>query len=173
MPTVAALTRALSKFVADTQGPLHEKGSARNTLGRNAMTTTPNPQPIPGLAVLAALGVALAAICGVTVFYWRHDHVGRGETTPASQTASAPSAGAAPAMDKDGRFLWRLAAEGLQLERANEDAINDARRVCSRLERGESQQQIVDDIVRGSPGMSVDTAADFADTAIDVYCPQG
>ena len=38
---------------------------------------------------------------------------------------------------------------------------------------GESKEQVVQDILQGSPGMSVDTATDFADTAIDVYCPDG
>jgi Protein of unknown function (DUF732) len=135
------------------------------------MTNTPNPQPIPGRAVLGALGVAIGAISGVSVFYWKHDHVGPGESTRASQAASAPPA-VAPAMDKDGRFLWQLATQGLQLSQARDDAINDARRICSRLERGESEQQIVGDIVGGSPGMSIDTATNFAETAIDVYCPQ-
>jgi hypothetical protein len=149
------------------------KASARNTLGHSAMTTTPNPQPIPGVAVLGPLGVAVVAVSGVSVFYWRRDHVRPTESTSVSQAASAPPAGASPAMDKDGRFLWRLATEGLELSRARDVAINDARRVCSRLERGESERQIIRDIVRGTPGMSMGTATDFAETAIDVYCPQG
>jgi Protein of unknown function (DUF732) len=152
--------------------PRHTKASAPNTLDESAMTTTPNPQPIPGLAVFAALGVAIGAISGVSVFYWKHDHVGPGQSTPVSQAASGPPAVTPSAMDKDGRFLWQLATQGLELERARDVAINDARRVCSRLERGESEQQIVQDIVRGS-GMSMDTATSFAETAIDVYCPEG
>ncbi|EUA68542.1 hypothetical protein I553_1730, partial [Mycobacterium xenopi 4042] len=74
-------------------------------------------------------------------------------------------------LDRDGRFLFLLTAQGLQLSAARDVAINDAHRVCSRLERGETEQQIVQDIVDGSPGMSMDTAAAFADTAISVYCP--
>jgi hypothetical protein len=93
------------------------KVSARNTLGHSAMTTTPNPQPIPGVALLGALGVAVVAVSGVSVFYWRHDHVRPTESTSVSQAASAPPAGASPAMDKDGRFLWRLATEGLERDR--------------------------------------------------------
>jgi hypothetical protein len=38
---------------------------------------------------------------------------------------------------------------------------------------GESKDQIIQDVLQGSPGMSVDTATDFASTAIDVYCPDG
>jgi hypothetical protein len=38
---------------------------------------------------------------------------------------------------------------------------------------GESQEQVIQDILQGSPGMSVDTATDFAETSIDIYCPDG
>jgi Protein of unknown function (DUF732) len=38
---------------------------------------------------------------------------------------------------------------------------------------GESKDQVFQDILRGAQGMSVDTATDFAETAIDVYCPDG
>lgn len=37
----------------------------------------------------------------------------------------------------------------------------------------ESQQEIIQDILQGSPGMSLDTASTFADTAISVFCPDG
>ena len=52
-------------------------------------------------------------------------------------------------------------------------AINDARRICARYAGGESEQQIIQDMLQGSPGMSLDTASGFADTAISVYCPGG
>lgn len=45
--------------------------------------------------------------------------------------------------------------------------------VCARYGGGESEQQIIQDILAGSPGMSLDTASTFADTAISVYCPDG
>jgi Protein of unknown function (DUF732) len=38
---------------------------------------------------------------------------------------------------------------------------------------GESKDEIIQNILRGSPGMSVGTATDFAETAIDGYCPDG
>jgi hypothetical protein len=44
---------------------------------------------------------------------------------------------------------------------------------CGRLVGGESNDQVFQDILQGSPGMSVDTATDVAETAIDVYCPDG
>jgi hypothetical protein len=76
-------------------------------------------------------------------------------------------------MDRNGQFLWRLSAQGLQLRRTNDAAINDARRVCTRYASGESEQQIIQDRLAGSPGMSLNTASGFADTAISVYCPDG
>jgi hypothetical protein len=44
-------------------------------------------------------------------------------------------------------FLWRLATEGLQLERRK--------------------------MLQGSPGMSLNATTGFADTSISVYCPDG
>ncbi|MGB8205999.1 MAG: DUF732 domain-containing protein [Mycobacterium sp.] len=75
--------------------------------------------------------------------------------------------------DRDGQFLWRIAVQGLQMRRSNDAAINDARRVCTRYAGGESEQQIIQDMLAGSPGMSLNTASTFADTAISVYCPDG
>ena len=125
--------------------------------------------------MLAGLAVAVAAIAGVSVFYWKHEHVVPRETAPVTQAESAPPVDAPPtkSQDKDGRFLFMLTTQGLQVSGAREVAISDAHRVCSRLERGESEQQIVQDIFAGSHGMSTDTATSFADAAISVYCPQG
>jgi len=75
--------------------------------------------------------------------------------------------------DRNGQFLSRLSADGLQLRRTNDAAINDARRVCTRYASGESEQEIIQDMLAGSPGMSLNTASRFADTAISVYCPDG
>lgn len=131
------------------------------------MTTPSKPPPISGLAVLVAVSAAVIAIAGVLVFYSRHGDVPHSESTPAARpTSSSPSA-----LDKDGRFLWLLEARGLELSQTNDDAINDARQVCSRLERGESEEQIVQDIVEGSPELSVDDATAFAEISIGVYCP--
>jgi Protein of unknown function (DUF732) len=76
-------------------------------------------------------------------------------------------------MDRNGQFLWRLSTQGLQLRRSNDAAINDARRVCTRYAGGESEQEIIQDMLQGSPGMSLNTASSFADTAISVYYPDG
>jgi hypothetical protein len=134
----------------------------------STMTTTHNPSPIPGLAVLAALVVALVAVAAVTVFYWERDRVVPRHPRSDVQAASA----SAKPENKDAQFLFLLTAQGLQPSGAGNATINDAHRICSRLERGESEQQIVEDIVRGSRDMSNDTASTFAETAIAVYCQQ-
>ena len=70
-------------------------------------------------------------------------------------------------------MLWDSVAQGLQLRRTNDAAINDARRVCTPYASRESEQQIIQDMLAGSPGMSLNTASGFADGAISVYCPDG
>jgi uncharacterized protein DUF732 len=140
------------------------------------MTATPpqNPQPVPVVAVLAALLFVGAAIAGVVVFERKPDLFRSKETTSASQQGSAAVADPKPDhMDKDGQFLWRLSTQGLRLRRSKDAAINDARRICARYAGGESEQRIIQDMLQGSPGMSLDTASGFADTAISVYCPGG
>lgn len=142
------------------------------------MTTTPppNPQPLPSLALIGGLIVAIGAITAVFVLGRTKHDVFRSDdpAPPASQAASALAADpSSQPKDRDGRFLWRIAVQGLQLRRSNDAVINDARRVCARYGGGESEQQIIQDILSGSPGMSLDTASTFADTANSVYCPDG
>lgn len=139
-------------------------------------TTQKNPPSIPGTAMLAGLVVAVVAVVGVSVFYWKHDLVVPRSTAPVTQAESAPPVDAPPTKvldNTDGRFLFLLSSQGLHVSGARELAISDAHRVCSRLARGETEQQIVQDIFAGSPGMSTDTATSFADAAMSVYCPQG
>jgi Protein of unknown function (DUF732) len=140
------------------------------------MTAPPqNPRPLPSLALLAGLIVAVGAIVAVFVLgRTKHDPFQSKESSSAPQTSSALAADPPRgAMDRDGQFLWRLSTQGLQLQRSNDAAISDARHVCGRFVGGESKDQIIQDILQGSPGMSVDTATEFAGTAIDVYCPDG
>jgi len=140
------------------------------------MTATPpqNPQPIPALAMVAALVFVVAAIAAVVVYDRKPELFRSQETTSASQHGSGSAADPPPDhMDRDGQFLWRLSTEGLRLRRSKDAAINDARRTCARYAGGESEQQIIQDMLQGPPGMSLDTASGFADTAISVYCPGG
>ena len=124
--------------------------------------------------MLAALVFVVAAIAAVVVYDRKPELFRSKETTSASQQGSAAVADPKPDhMDKDGQFLWRLSTQGLQLRRSRDAAINDARRICARYAGGESGQQIIQDMLQGSPGMSLDTASGFADTAISVYCPGG
>jgi|SRR5271165_5053442 len=140
-----------------------------------AMTTpSPNPTPLPALAMVAALVFVVGAIAAVFVFDRAPGLIPSRGSTAVSHTASASQDDPPPDhMDRNGHFLWRLSAQGLQLRRTNDAGINDARRVCTRYASGESEQQIIQDILQGSPGMSLNTASGFADTAISVYCPDG
>jgi hypothetical protein len=124
--------------------------------------------------MLAALVFAIAAIAAVVVF-GRHPDLLRPKsaTTVLQAESAAPSDPSADPMDRNREFLGRLSAEGLQMERSNDAAVSDARRVCTRYAGGESEQEIIQDMVQGSPGMSPNTASSFADTAISVYCPDG
>ncbi len=137
-------------------------------------TPAPNPSPLPSLAMLAALVLTVAAIGAVFVLGRNPNFFRSRTTTTVSQAASGAPADTPPdSTDRNGQFLWRLSSEGLQLRRSNDAAINDARRVCTRFAGGESEQEIVQDMLQGSPGMSLNTASSFADTAISVYCPDG
>lgn len=126
------------------------------------------------MALVVALVVALAAIAGVALFYRDHGHVIPEATAPELQAGSAPPAlPRTLLLDKDRQFLFMLATQGIQPSGSRNATIKDAHRVCSRVARGETEQQIVQDIVTGSPAMTAKTATNFADAAIEVYCPQG
>lgn len=124
--------------------------------------------------MLAALLFVVGAIAAVFVFDRNPELFRSRGSGGVSQAASASQADDPPGpMDKDGQFLWRLSSQGLQIRRSDDAAINDARRVCTRFASGESEPEIVQDMLQGSPGMSLSIASGFADTAISVYCPDG
>jgi len=122
--------------------------------------------------MLAALVFAVAAIAAVFVLGRNPEFFRPRTATTVSQAGSSGDPPSDP-MDRNGQFLWRLSTQGLQLRRSNDAAVNDARRICARYAGGESEQEIIQDVLRGSPGMSLNTASSFADTAIGVYCPDG
>ena len=130
-------------------------------------TPTPDPKPLPVVAIVAAVLLLAGAFTAVLV-------VGRMKQDASPSRASAEqTASAVDGPGKEDQFLRRLAVQNLRLDRSDAAAVEDAHFVCGRFVGGESKDQIVQDILQGSPGMSVDTATDFADTAIDVYCPDG
>ncbi len=130
-------------------------------------TPTPDPKPLPVVAIVAAVLLLAGAFTAVLV-------VGRmKQDASPSRASAAQTASAVDGPGKEDQFLRRLAVQNLRLDRSDAAAVEDAHFVCGRFVGGESKDQIVQDILQGSPGMSVDTATDFADTAIDVYCPDG
>lgn len=161
----------------DIESIRHSMADPRRVLRRQLVNsayagrpmTTPNadPKPLPVLAVVAAVLLLAGALAAVIVF-------GRMKHDPAHAADSATSpTPAADSPGKEAQFLRRLEVQNLQLDRSDAAAVKDAHYVCGRYLGGEGKDQIVQDILQGSPGMSVDTATDFADTAIDVYCPDG
>jgi Protein of unknown function (DUF732) len=139
-----------------------------------SVTPSTNPGAVPGLALLAALVFAVAAMTAVFVLGRHPDLLRPRAATTTSQAESAvPSDPSADPMDRNREFLGRLSSEGLQMQRSNDAAVTDARRICTRYAGGESEPEIIQDMLQGSPGMSLTTASSFADTAISVYCPDG
>jgi hypothetical protein len=134
--------------------------------------TTPNsdPKPLPVLAIVAAVLLLAGAFTAVLVFGRMKQHAAPSHASAAGQTSSAS---AVDGPGKESQFLRRLEVQNLQLDRSDAAAVEDAHFICGRFLGGETKDQVVQDIVQGSPGMSVDTATDFTDTAIDVYCPDG
>lgn len=106
--------------------------------------------------MLAALVFVVAAIAAVVVYERKSELFRSQGTISAAQHGSGSAADPPPDhMDRDGQFLWRLSTEGLRLRRSKDAAINDARRICARYAGGESEQQIIQDMLQGSPGMSL------------------
>lgn len=151
-------------------------GRPGDTLVNMTVTTvqkSADPAAVTSLAVIGALVIALVAVLGVSIFYWDHGHVLPASlSAPTSQQTSGPPA-AAPAANlgnQGNQFLFELQAQGIKPSGDGTSSVNDARSVCQRYQQGESEQQIVQSIVAGTPSMSSKTANNFANTAISVYC---
>jgi hypothetical protein len=134
--------------------------------------TTSNPPSVPGTALVAAVVFGLAVIAGVVVFYCRPDLLAPRTDKTGTQTAAGQTDPRAEPLDQDGRLFFLITQEGLQTSGARDVTMNEAHHVCERVHAGESEAQIVQNIVAGSPGMSAQTAATFAEIAINIYCPQ-
>ena len=123
--------------------------------------------------MVAGLVFAVVALAGVVVFYQGHHRTTPKQATPVSQDASAPPDDDGPSLpERDRRFLFLLATHGIESS-GSSATIDDAHVVCAHYAGGEREDQIIQDIIDGSPGMSKDDATTFADAAINVYCPQG
>ena len=142
-----------------------------------ATPPSPNPTPLPALAMVAALVFAVGAIAAVFVFDRDPELFrSRGSTAVSHRVRVAGRPGCRPAAGPHGQGRPVPVAAvhpRASATRSNDAAINDARRICTRYAGGESEQQIIQDILQGSPGMTLNTASGFADTAISVYCPDG
>jgi hypothetical protein len=129
-----------------------------------------NPAAVTSLAVIGALVIAAVAVLGVSTFYWNHGHVLPTASASVSHQASGPQAAPANLGNQGNQFLFELQAQGIAPSGDGTSSVNDAHSVCQRYQQGESEDQIVQSIVAGTPSMSKKTASDFANTAISVYC---
>jgi len=136
-------------------------------------TSTSNPPSVPGVALVVAALFAFAVIAGVVIFYRRPDLLSPRTARTGTQTAAVQTDTGSEPLDQDGRLLFLLTQQGLSTSGPRDVTLNEAHHVCDRVHAGESEAQIVQDIVAGSPGMSPQTAAAFTEVATDVYCPQG
>jgi hypothetical protein len=136
-------------------------------------TSTSNPPSVPGMALVVAALFAFAVIAGVVIFYRRPDLLSPRTGKVGTHTAAVQGDSGAEPLDQDGRLFYLLTEQGLQTSGPRDVTMNEAHHVCERVHAGESEAQIVQDIMAGSPEMSSQTAATFAEIATNVYCPQG
>lgn len=71
----------------------------------------------------------------------------------------------------DPAFLAALRSAGLSFT-SNERAIAAAHAVCGLIENGESGLQVVKEVSRDNPALSMDDASRFAAIAANAYCPE-
>lgn len=72
---------------------------------------------------------------------------------------------------KDDLFVRLLTEKGIPVG-TPEVVASDGRGICIRIKNGRTEQQMVHDIQVGTPGISEKDAWIWADTALEVYCPQ-
>jgi hypothetical protein len=125
------------------------------------------------MALVAAVLFGFAVIAGVMIFYRRPDLLAPRTARTGTQIAAVQADPGSEPLDQDGRLLFLLTQQGLSTSGPRDVTLNEAHHVCDRVQGGESEAQIVQDILAGSPGMSSGTAATFTEVAMDVYCPQG
>jgi hypothetical protein len=136
------------------------------------MDTSTNPPSVPGIALVAAVVFIFAVIAGVVVFYRRPDLLAARTARIATHNVAVQNGPGAEPLDQDGRLFYLLTEQGLQTSGPRDVTMNEAHHVCERVHSGESEAQIVQDIIAGSPGMSAQTAGTFTEIAMNVYCPQ-
>jgi hypothetical protein len=78
-----------------------------------------------------------------------------------------------PSPDPDARYAALMRLRGGSIVPGHEHgAADEAREACKQLSSGQTFGQLINNVVAGSPGMSRYAASLFADTSVDVFCPQ-
>jgi hypothetical protein len=131
---------------------------------------------------LASLAAAAAVTTGV-VMAWPQQQHPHHPAPPQPTKAAEPTVIRAdadkapqyvPPTDPDGRFAWLLREQGIPVQIPQDVAIDGAqgRAICVRLSHGETDQQMMQDIMAGTPGISPHDAWTWVDNAIAVFCPR-
>jgi hypothetical protein len=122
------------------------------------------------VAIVLALGTAGAVACfGVTLS-------GERGIPNASAEPASPSTEPPPPPTPDEQFLTSLHQIGVKPEADAAALIGDGHEVCQELGHREPFDRVVADIQAGawvnSSQANIETSREFAQAAIDVYCPQ-
>jgi hypothetical protein len=125
------------------------------------------------LPALVAVVAALAAVAAGAFLMWPHSAAKQQAAPTQTHVAAPPPKPAPPAPapeSKDDLYVRLLKEKGIPVG-TPEVVASNGRGICMRIKNGETEQQMVSDIVAGSTGVNTQQAWIWADTAIEVYCP--
>lgn len=114
-----------------------------------------------------------AAVAGGVIYALPHGKPQPAPTPTTTRAAVPPAPTTTRPPSPDEQFVSLFRSRGGLVEPGREQmVIDEARGVCARLDQGEAEEQLIRDMLAGTPGMTRYTAELFTDSSIDVYCPQ-
>lgn len=126
---------------------------------------------------LLCAALATSAVVGGAIFAWPHHHVPTPVPTTTHQApspkAQPPTPSVAPVpkpQSQDERFISLMSERGWHTMIPSM-ALNAAHTVCTREAQGFTDPEIAQGLVNSTPGMDMQAAAVFTDTAVEVFCP--
>jgi Protein of unknown function (DUF732) len=125
------------------------------------------------IPALVAVIAAFAAVTAGAFLMWPHS-AAQQQAVPTKAEVAAPQPNPAPPApkpeSKDDLYVRLLKEKGIPVG-TPEVVASNGRGICIRIKNGETEQQMVRDIIAGSNGVTTQQAWIWADTAIEVYCP--
>ena len=88
-----------------------------------------------------------------------------GAATPAYADPSGDASG------PDATFLASLKQQRVSYK-SGPAAISVGKKACELMDQGHSKSQVIQSLSADNPGLSPDSAAKFATSAVNAYCPQ-